>query len=179
MTDTRVAFDELTLVATQDASDPPAAKGEVTEVTEEEAKEAAELLAKTGLDHVPTIEEAKALLAARRAEIRHAVMVEADKRDWCEDGTRKVCANLRLERPGSRTNREVEVEMTLKIKTVIAAYTEEGVARKLRDKQLLNEKWLRDHLYVNAAEATPLSMTIDGTTVDLALLTNKKPEVSA
>lgn len=144
-----------------------------------EDAEAAELLAKAKLDHIPTVEEAKAILAARRAEIRHAVMVEADRRDWCEDGTRKVCANLRLERPGSRTERVVEVELTMKLTVPVATYTEEGVLRKLSSKGILSSTWMRNQLYVRDAEVTPLSAVLDGKALDVSTLTEKKPEVAA
>lgn len=146
---------------------------------EAELAETAELLAKAGLDRVPTIDEAKEILAARRAEIRHAVMVEADKRDWCEDGTRKVCANLRLERPGSRTERNVEVEMTIKVVVPVVTYTEEGVLRKLESKGILSDSWMTNQLYVRSAKITPTSVVLDGKALDVSPLIKQKPEVAA
>lgn len=143
-----------------------------------EAAEAAELLAKAGLDRVPTADEAKALLAARRAEIRHAVLVQADERAWCEDGTRKVCANLRLERPGNRTQRVATVELNLKVTMPLTTYTTEGVIAQLMSKGLLNEAWLRSQLYVREATITPLAASVDGETIDLPLIA-PKPEVTA
>lgn len=155
-----------------------AAEVEIEEPGPEDT-EAAELLAKVKLDHVPTEAEAKALLTARRQEIRHAVLVEADARQWCEDGTRKVCANLRLERPGDRTQREVELEMTVKVRTNFTTYTPEGVVKQLQQKGLLSPDWLKQALYVKQASATPLAITVDGTVIDVSALTEEKPEVSA
>lgn len=160
-----------TAAATDQATDELA-----TDVEDAEAKE---LLAKAKLDHVPTIDEAKELLTARRAEIRHAVMLQADKRDWCEDGTRKVCANLRLERPGSRTNRQVEIEMTLKFTVTATSYTEEGALLKLKNGGVLSQKWIQGHLYVQNAEIDPTAVTIDGKVMDASMLIEKKPEVTA
>lgn len=176
--DTRASFDLGAPVAEPAAE--PAPQKSVDELTiDVEDAEAAELLAKAKLDHVPTVEEAKAILAARRAEIRHAVMVEADRRDWCEDGTRKVCANLRLERPGSRTERLVVVELTMKLTVPVSTYTEEGVLGKLSSKGILSSTWMRNQLYVRDAEVTPLSAVLDGKALDVSTLTEKKPEVAA
>jgi hypothetical protein len=164
-------------VLTRIVDETPVVEDEVTAPPLDD--EAVELLAKAGLDHVPTIDEAKALLDARRREIRHAVMVEADKRNWCEDGTRKVCANLRLERPGSRAERSVEVEVTLKITHTIPTYTNEGAVAQMLDKGILSPDWLKSHLYVRGVEVQPQALTVDGTAIDVTALVKEKPEVTA
>ena len=146
---------------------------------EQEAAEAAALAAKVGLDHIPTIDEARELLTARRAEIRKAVMVEADRRDCCEVGTRKVCANLRLERPGSRENREYEVELNLKVRVSVTSYTEEGALHRLAERSVLSPEWVRSQLYGLKAEVTPLAVTHNGEPIDVSTIIKPKPEVTA
>lgn len=148
--------------------------------TEAEMAEIKALLVKAGLDHVPTIEEAKAHLDARRKEIRLAVLEQADERSWCEDGTRKVCANLRLERPGSRSEKLVEVELILKVTIPVTTYTDKGVVAHLKSKGILSSKWMTNQLYVRKAEVTPTSIVVNGNVVDVAtVIQEEKPEVYA
>ena len=71
-----------------------------------------DMLRKLGFDHVPTVEELREAKARRQAEVREEVLFQADRKHWCEDGTRTVCANLRLARPGKETvTMELEVDM--------------------------------------------------------------------
>lgn len=84
------------------------------------------LLAELGFDHVPTVEEAKAALDARRKLIREEVLFQADRKHWCEEGTRAVCANLRLHRPGSREARAVKVRATVEYTVQLTTYSAKG-----------------------------------------------------
>ena len=84
------------------------------------------LLTELGFDHVPTIEEAKSALDARREFVRSEVLFQADRKQWCEDGTREVCANLRLRRPGSRTEKKVTVRATVEYTVHRLAYSDRG-----------------------------------------------------
>lgn len=84
-----------------------------------------ELLAKLGFTEIPTAEQVKAKLDARRAEIRSAVMEQADARGWCDDGTRQVCADLRLTRPGTRQRYTVKVPVTFEMEMAASAFTPE------------------------------------------------------
>lgn len=163
-----------------DEPDPTSPLG--PEVTAEPGQddETKALLEKAGLDHVPTADEAKALLDARRKEIRHAVMVEADRRDWCEEGTRKVCANLRLERPGGRTQRTIDVEVNLTVTVPMTTYTEEGALSKLLTRGILSPDWMRAQLYATKVTVAPIAARIDGVTQDLSIIeSTAKPEVTA
>lgn len=81
-----------------------------------------ELLEKLGFTEIPTAEQVKAKLDERRAEIRAAVMEQADIRGWCEDGTRQVCANLRLPRPGRREAYVVRVPVAVEVETTVATF---------------------------------------------------------
>lgn len=168
-------------VASMDLSAPVDPDELVIDTSTEASPEDLELVAKLGLDRIPTAEEAKALLAARRAEIRHAVLVQADKRAWCEDGTRKVCANLRLERPGARTEKMVEVEMVLKVKVPVQAYTDEGALQNVVKQGVLSTASITNRLYVRSAEIAPVAVAVDGNPVDVStlILDEKKPEVTA
>ena len=189
-TDTRITFDEPDLDVREVSAEAldsiraqqAAKQAEARRIQAEEKRRAEEqeLLAKVKLEQPPTAEEAKALLEARRVEIRHAVLTEADKRDWCIDGTRKVCANLRLERPGDRPNRAVEVEFTVKMTMNVLAYTEEGAAQRLFHRSVLSQKWLTNQLYASELAVTPIAIAIDGKPVDLSSIeADPKPEVSA
>lgn len=174
-TDARIIFDdELDL-------DIDIEQAEARRVEQEKRRaEEQELLAKAGLEQPPTAEEAKALLDARRAEIRKAVLVEADKRDWCIDGTRKVCANLRLERPGDRSGHIIEVEFTVKMVMETMAYTSEGATHRLFNRSVLSQTWLRNQLYAKDLTVTPHTLAVNSEPVDLSSFeADQKPEVSA
>lgn len=84
------------------------------------------LLTELGFDHVPTVEEAKAALEARRERVREEVLFQADRKGWCEDGTRQVCANLRVKRPGSREQRTITYRATVEVTREILSYSERG-----------------------------------------------------
>lgn len=112
-----------------------------------------ELLAQAGLDRVPTIEEAKALLDARRAEIRHAVLEQADARDWCYEGTRKVCANLRLAKPDDRKQHTFRTTIQVEVEIGYNGFTEAGAIKRLQraygdggNRPLLSAAWFNRHL---------------------------------
>lgn len=155
------------------------AAGPVEPVTDDGIPAATKaLLDKAGLDHVPTVDEAKALLDARKDEIRTEVLRQADMRDWCEDGTRKVCANLRLPRPGERQTHKVQVEMTLTLTLDSTAYTAEGALARMRRGGQLSETWLRGHLYGEVNKLELLAATCDGEPVDVAQLKREQPEVT-
>lgn len=80
-----------------------------------------------GFDHIPTVEEVRERLNARRAQIREEVLFQADRRGWCEDGTRQVCANLRLTRPGERERRTLTTKVTLELEYTGLTWTERGL----------------------------------------------------
>jgi hypothetical protein len=88
--------------------------------------ETIELLKKYGFDHVPTADELRDFKARRQAEIREEVLFQADRRNWCEDGTRKVCANLRVQRPGQREDRKITVQVTYEVELTVTSYTDRG-----------------------------------------------------
>lgn len=111
------------------------------------------LLAEAGLDRVPTIEEAKALLEARRAEIRQAVLDQADVRDWCYDGTRKVCANLRLAKPDDRKQFTFTAKIEVEVEVSHTGFTEAGAVKRLQraygdgtNRPLLSAAWFQRYL---------------------------------
>lgn len=99
------------------------------------------LLKKYGFDRVPTIEELREVKARRQAEIREEVLFQADRRNWCDDGTRKVCANLRVQRPGEREERKITVKVAYEIEVTVTSYTDRGaVALALAGNYLPKEK---------------------------------------
>lgn len=166
MTATKTEIDEVVALTPPEVDTPEAIPAETKA-----------LLELAGLDHVPTVEEAKALLEARKAEIRQAVMLEADLRDWCEDGTRKVCANLRLPRPGERTTHPLEVELRLKVRVSYSAYTAEGAVEKARKAGILSKTWLASQLYsTQVDEHEIISAMIGG--IDLTPKALTPPEVT-
>lgn len=122
----------------------------------------AKLLEMAGLDHVPTAAEAKELLDARRAEIRQAVLMEADARDWCVDGTREVCANLRLTRPGNRENHYFEVTVTATLKVSAGGFTPEGAVAKLQRSGNFTPQNLGRNLYGEVVSATVTPIEVNG-----------------
>lgn len=83
-------------------------------------------LTNLGFDHVPTVEELREAKARRQAQVREEVLFQADRRSWCEDGTRQVCANLRLQRPGSRVTHKVTYRVTMDVEIEIASWTDKG-----------------------------------------------------
>lgn len=85
-----------------------------------------ELLKRHGFDHVPAEEELREYKARRQAEVREEVLFQADRRNWCDDGTRKVCANLRIPRPGPRETHEVTFRVTMDLTIPISAWTARG-----------------------------------------------------
>lgn len=85
-----------------------------------------ELLKRYGFDHVPTVEELRARKAQRQAEVRAEVLFQADRRNWCEDGTRTVCANLRLQRPGSREQRTIRATVSYEVELKVHSWTDKG-----------------------------------------------------
>lgn len=101
---------------------PTAAEAETPALDEATIK----LLTDLGFDHVPTVEEAKAALDARRKLIREEVLFQADRKHWCEEGTRAVCANLRLARPGSRVPHAVKVRATVEYTVQLTTYSAKG-----------------------------------------------------
>ncbi len=168
--------------------------GEVTAPTIEEAKalldakaaeEVTTLLRQVGLGKVPTIEEAKALLDARREEIRAAVLQQADERDWCYDGTRKVCANLRLRKPDDRSYFTVKVRMVVEMTARVRGFTlDSAMQRHVRGYSSqgiswLSARWLSRYLPdMNVSQVTVESLLgPDGNPIDYASLV-KKGEVS-
>lgn len=72
--------------------------------------------------------EAKAALDAQRAKIRHEVLYQADLNGWCEDGVRRVLADLRLPRPGPREERTVTARIEIEYRASLYAYTTEAAA---------------------------------------------------
>lgn len=165
MTDVRIRLDEG-LVDADPANDfegNPILSDEAAEVANAaEAAKVAELLAKAGLDHVPTVIEAKELLEARRTEIRRQVLLQADARDWCLDGTRQVCANLRLTRPGDRTQHQFEVEVTLKLTVDAMGFTPEGAVSRLQRAKHFTSAWFQNHLYSTVRAVTVSPIVHDG-----------------
>lgn len=120
------------------------------------------LLEMAGLDHVPTAAEAKELLDARRAEIRQAVLMEADARDWCVDGTREVCANLRLTRPGNRETHYFEVTVTATLKVSAGGFTPEGAIAKLKRAGYLKPETLARQMSGELISATVSPVEVNG-----------------
>lgn len=177
MTDTKIGLDEefLAIGLGEDITPAPApaAEAETPPATDEIPAETKALLETVGLEHVPTVDEAKALLDARKAEIRLAVMREADLRDWCDDGTRKVCANLRLARPGDRENHEFQVELRLVLSVTQTAYTPDGALAKLAKSGVLSRTWIESHLYSKVAELDFLSARKGDEELDIAELKAK------
>lgn len=141
--------------------------------------ETAATLAKLGLDRVPTAAEAKELLDARRTEIRAEVLRQADARDWCDDGTRKVCANLRLPRPGNRERFSFQATFTVTVDIPTNAFTEAGALLRIQRQKYLTQQWLNSHLYgmtVVSAKVEPFE--VNGTMVQLGdQPTEENPEV--
>lgn len=85
-----------------------------------------ELLKRHGFDHVPAEEELREYKARRQAEVREEVLFQADRRNWCDDGTRKVCANLRIPRPGQRETHEITFQVTMDVTLTLNAYSAKG-----------------------------------------------------
>lgn len=108
----------------QVANEPLASSSAVEEPALDEAT--INQLKALGFDHVPTVEEARERLQARRAEIRDEVLFQADRRGWCEEGTREVCAGLRLTRPGIKEARTVTVRFTTTMTYVANTWTDRG-----------------------------------------------------
>lgn len=147
-----------------------AAQRQIDAERERETKqlqETAELLAKAGLDRVPTVEEAKAILDARRAEIRQAVLEQADRRDWCYDGTRQVCANLRLPKPDDRKPFSFRTRVVLELEVQHTGFTKAGAISRLERmtgdgrRPLLSAQWFNYGLggvKVLSAQADPLDL---------------------
>lgn len=163
MTATEVEFD-LTLRSNEEVvATEPATTTEIPEETKA-------LLEVAGLDHVPTVDEAKALLDARRAEIRTAVLMEADARDWCEDGTRKVCANLRLARPGNRDSHEITVTMQMTLTITQSAYTPQGALARMQRGGQLSKQWLQNHLYGRIHDSQILTAKLGDEEIDVTML---------
>lgn len=128
--DTQMAADELERRANSveleiGESDPAPREDRATEPEIIDPKYL-ELLEKLGFTEIPTAEQVKARLDERRAEIRTAVMEQADARGWCDDGTRQVCADLRLPRPGRRESYTVKVPLTFTVEVRASAFTPES-----------------------------------------------------
>lgn len=126
------------------------------------------LLQKYGFDHVPTADELREFKARRQAEIREEVLFQADRRNWCDDGTRKVCANLRIPRPGQREDRKVTVKVSYEIEVTISSYTDRGaVALALASGYLPKDRAngrtvYRDVEYIGlSVNGTPAEITPD------------------
>ncbi len=177
--------DPDTTMAADRAATPAPTTEENTKTNEEIAAPANEevitLLRQAGLTKVPTIEEAKAILDARREEIRAAVLRQADERDWCYDGTRKVCANLRLRKPEDRSRFDVkvrmEVEMTLQVRgfTLESAMHRHARVYSSQGSQWLSERWLNRYLPdVSVSKVTVESMAgPDGDPIDYTTIVTK------
>lgn len=134
MTDLRIT-DEVDRDMVRDMSGPTEPQ------TPELDAETIALLQKYGFDHVPTADELREVKARRQAEIREEVLFQADRRNWCEDGTRKVCANLRIPRPGQREDRKITVKVSYEVELTVASYTDRGaVALALSSGYLPKEK---------------------------------------
>lgn len=124
-----------------------------------------ELLAALGFTEIPTAEQVKAKLDERRAEIRANVMEQADQRSWCDDGTRAVCANLRLTRPGKREHHDVKVQVTFDLEFAPNAFTPETAAAWVRRHIALggNVDYIRRGFGANtASNPTVGTMTVTG-----------------
>ena len=150
MTDLRIT-DEVDQAMVRDMNDVPEARTRFLDMAIQMAVEAEDekftqapapqppvvdeqtlkLLTDLGFDHVPTADEVKARLDARREEIRNEVLFQADRRDWCDDGTRQVCANLRLKRPGYRDEKKITIRATVEYTVDTLAYSDKGALLKV------------------------------------------------
>lgn len=85
-----------------------------------------DLLRELGFTEIPTADQVKAKLDERRAVTRNTVLAQADEGSWCESGTRQVCANLRLPRPGERTEHDIDVDIHLVATFRVHTFTPES-----------------------------------------------------
>lgn len=123
------------------------------------------LLADLGFDHIPTADEVKARLDARREEVRDEVLFQADRKHWCDDGTRQVCANLRLKRPGNREPRNIRIRVTAEYTVQMVTFSDKGALyRAVADGLLPLKDWFVGQ---DLHEAEIHSVTLNGTPVDL------------
>lgn len=124
-----------------------------------------DMLRKLGFDHVPTEQELREAKARRQAEVRDEVLFQADRKGWCEDGTRQVLANLRLQRPGDRGTHKIIARVTMDVEVDVAAWTERGaLASAIRYRQLPTEMDQTGLRYLNV---THEGLTVDGNPYEL------------
>lgn len=140
----------------------------MTDMTPEVARE---LLKRYGFDHVPAAEELQEILPRRRAEVREEVLFQADLRNWCEDGTRAVCANLRVARPGDQKYRRVTYQVTMDVEIVQSTWTERGaLARALAHGGIPTEgssPYSIPAYSGGVRNVVITNLTVDGTTYEL------------
>lgn len=79
-----------------------------------------------GDDGYVTVEAARLALEEEKARVRERVLREADHHGWCDDGTRKVLAELRLRRPDRKTEHVVELPVTLTLRFELHTYCAAG-----------------------------------------------------
>jgi hypothetical protein len=119
-----------------------------------------ELLKSLGFDHVPTVEEIEEAWAKRREEVRQEVLFHADRRSWCESGTRQVCANLRVARPGDREEHTITARVSYDVELTVASYTKKGAIAVASYNQ-----WLPTARH-NGRTRTVTNIKMDGLTID-------------
>lgn len=122
-----------------------------------------EALKRLGFDHVPTVDELAERKAQRQAEVRDEVLFQADRKYWCDDGTRKVCANLRIARPGGKTERKVTYRVTMDVEVRAHTWTERGALAYAINSNLLPTD---GGSYGGTGTGTATNVVIEGLAVD-------------
>lgn len=140
----------MTITAEPAITETPDTTTEGTELEEKYAQLLVDLGFTPG--YIPTAAEVKEKLDARKVEIRQAVLDQSDSRGWCDDGTRKVLADLRLSRPGSREQHTVRATVTLEVQFNVNAYNALGAAR-LAHRHYLNPERVRASLSAHSSGA--------------------------
>lgn len=82
-----------------------------------------------GPEYVTAV-EAQRQLNERREQVRHWVLRMADRRSWCDEGTRKVLAGLRLPRPGNRTRFMVRIPVSMVLTFQADTWTAQGAVER-------------------------------------------------
>lgn len=125
------------------------------------------LLKRYGFNHVPTVEELREVKARRQAEVRDEVLFQADRKNWCDEGTRQVCANLRLPRPGSKEQHKVTYRVTMVMEIGLHTYTDRGALAYLVNGKMfpVEGKSFRGH--GTATNVVVENVAVDGTPFEL------------